>query len=675
MPFKSDGTQLFHKLADRGYTIIPIAPQSKVPSRWNGDKWLPLKNWPKITNDNATIDTWCTWPAPGVGFVTGGLIGLDLDITHKPMLIDITKQIDNIVGISPLQRQGRAPKLMLLYRTQDHIPKLYSTAYSLPPHPKNQIEILGHGQQFVAYGTHPDTKNPYTWLYKEPTDYNFKDLPLITTKQIQLIFKAYDEIALAYGATPISAGGTNTETHKPSLTLHDTRKLAKEALSCIPNDDLHYDEWVRIGLAIKAAFPEDEGEALQLWLDFSEKSHKFNAQTAEDKFSTFHPKTIGAATLYYLATKHGWTNHIPQSEPEDDFGPVPETAAIKKPSRLFAIKFNDITLDTNHTPLIRGVIDQGAMSVMYGESNTGKTFVALDMAFHIAAGLPWNNHRTTQGAVLYVAAEGGRGAKCRMLALRKVHATNDVPLFLVPCPVDLRRPDADTKPLIALAKTFNVNFALVVVDTLSRALSGGNENSSDDMGAYVMNADRIREATHAHVMTVHHAGKDTSKGARGHSLLRAATDTEIEIADNQLKITKQRDMEMLQSSNFTLTTHDLGTTAEGDPITSCTVSWDATIIGDFTEAQDIDYRQLDLLMGLQAAHAQIPAAESIQRKLWFETAFRSGIWPDNFDTAKRYMERAKNILIDKSYVSARGKNGFKLLRIPDKPCKEFDIFS
>ncbi len=671
MPNTTDGTKLFHNLANRGYTVIPIAPSSKVPSRWDGTKWLPLKNWPKITNNTAVIDKWCSWPSPGVGFVTGSLIGLDLDITHKPMLIELIKQIDNIVGLSPLQRQGRAPKLMLLYRTEDHISKLYSTAYGLPDHPKNQIEVLGHGQQFVAYGVHPDTQQPYTWLYKEPLDIPLKAIPLITAEQIRQIFIAFNDIALHLNATLISAGATNTESHKSSTSLSDSRRLAKEALSHIPNDDLHYDEWVRIGLAIKSAFPEDE--ALQLWLDFSEKSHKFNSRIAEDKFATFKPKTIGAATLYYLATKHGWQEH-PRSEPEDDFGFVPETTPTKTP-RLFAIKFNDIALDTNHTPLIRGVIDQGAMSVMYGESNTGKTFIALDMAFHIAAGLPWNNHRTTQGAVLYVAAEGGRGAKCRMLALRRVHSAGDVPLFLVPCPIDLRRPDADTKPLITLAKTFNIDFSLVVIDTLSRALAGGNENSSDDMGAYVMNADRIREATRAHVMTVHHAGKDTSKGARGHSLLRAATDTEIEIADNQLKITKQRDMEMLQPSNFTLTPHDLGVSAEGDPITSCTVSWDAVVVGDFSEAEELNYRELDLLMALQVAHAYVPAMETVQRKIWYETAFRSGIWPPNMATAKIYMDKVRSVLIAKGYVSARERNSFKLLKIPDKKHVEIDLFS
>ena len=68
------------------------------------------------------------------------------------------------------------------------------------------------------------------------------------------------------------------------------------------------------------------------------------------------------------------------------------------------------------------------------------------------------------------------------------------------------------------------------------------------MGALVCNTDRVREATGAHVNYVHHTGKDTAKGSRGHSLLVAATDTEIEVArvnkesPSTARVTKQRDL-------------------------------------------------------------------------------------------------------------------------------------
>ena len=71
--------------------------------------------------------------------------------------------------------------------------------------------------------------------------------------------------------------------------------------------------------------------------------------------------------------------------------------------------------------------------------------------------------------------------------------------------------------------------ALIVVDTLSRAMAGANENTSEDMSQFIKNCDILRNISNAHLMIVHHTGKDAAKGARGSSALKAALDTEIEL--------------------------------------------------------------------------------------------------------------------------------------------------
>jgi hypothetical protein len=113
-----------------------------------------------------------------------------------------------------------------------------------------------------------------------------------------------------------------------------------------------------------------------------------------------------------------------------------------------------------------------------------------------------------------------------------------------------------------------IGVALVVIDTLSRAMQGGNENASEHMGAFVINVDKLRIATGAHVMIVHHSGKDKAKGARGHSLLRAATDTEIEVEAGQVKATKQRDLELPKPMPFRLESIEIGRDSEGEVVTS-----------------------------------------------------------------------------------------------------------
>ena len=98
-------------------------------------------------------------------------------------------------------------------------------------------------------------------------------------------------------------------------------------------------------------------------------------------------------------------------------------------------------------------------------------------------------------------------------------------MAIVPCPIDLLRPNGDTEELIDLIEEVSRNkgnVKLVIIDTLSRALSGGNENSPDDMGNLVKHLDKIRHTLKTHLCIIHHSGKDRAKGARGHSLLRAS---------------------------------------------------------------------------------------------------------------------------------------------------------
>ena len=169
-----------------------------------------------------------------------------------------------------------------------------------------------------------------------------------------------------------------------------------------------------------------------------------------------------------------------------------------------------------------------------------KTAASLSLTAELmqADNREWRGRRVRHGAVVYIAAEGGLGIEERLTAYRLHHGVEaaGVPLYVIPEPIDLCKSDADvtllTKRLGDLPKEPAIE--LIVVDTLSRALAGGNENGADDMGAFVRHCDRLRAECRAHVMIIHHAGKDEGRGARGHSLLRAATDTEIEVTKSEV---------------------------------------------------------------------------------------------------------------------------------------------
>jgi hypothetical protein len=177
-----------------------------------------------------------------------------------------------------------------------------------------------------------------------------------------------------------------------------------------------------------------------------------------------------------------------------------------------------------------------------------------------------------------VAAEGGTRIRKRLAALKRHHSVTSQPLFaLVRYPIDLRSSDANLKELIALIAAAETEIGepcvWVIVDTLSRALAGGDENSPVDMGRIVNAADAIRDATCAHFTFVHHTGKDAARGARGHSLLRAATDTEIEVTQAAVTVTKQRDMERDFALGFQLRDISVGEDPNGMPINSAVVEW------------------------------------------------------------------------------------------------------
>jgi hypothetical protein len=254
------------------------------------------------------------------------------------------------------------------------------------------------------------------------------------------------------------------------------------------------------------------------------------------------------------------------------------TEATAKPPRLFSLSCDEgaaLALTHGAEPLIDGLIDCNAMSVIYGESNSGKSFSEMDKDFHIAADMPWAGRAVKQGAVVWVAAEGGRGVYKRLAALVRHYKRQGVPLFVVPCPVNLRRGDADVKPLIDLIKKIEADcgqkVVKVTIDTLSRVLDGGDENSSVDMGHLVKHFDAIRAAVDCHLAVVHHSGKDRARGARGHSALRAATDTVVEVADRCMTATKQRDLEGDIALQFKLHPIRIGIDSRGKEVTSCWV--------------------------------------------------------------------------------------------------------
>jgi len=280
----------------------------------------------------------------------------------------------------------------------------------------------------------------------------------------------------------------------------------------------------------------------------------------------------------------------PQAQPLTEFDEGYQAPAVKESLTTDGVEMQLLNfVQASNLPdweppheLIEGMLIERTMSVVYGDSNTGKSFLVLDMAAHVSIGLPWFGRQVKRGAVLYLAAESPKSIQNRSRALAEKLNVKLDNLFITDCPVDIFDENGDTKAIVdttkAIESHYGVKIVLIVVDTLARAMGGGDENATKDMGVLVQHSDMIKDRTDAHIMFIHHTGKDQSRGARGSSALRAATDTEIEVSDagngapKEFKVTKQRDLDGKgEVYGFNLTKVNLGLSNFGALLTTCYV--------------------------------------------------------------------------------------------------------
>lgn len=245
-----------------------------------------------------------------------------------------------------------------------------------------------------------------------------------------------------------------------------------------------------------------------------------------------------------------------------------QTRASEIEARLVPLADIEPVLTLNH--MVKGWLSRRGLSMLYGPSNAGKTFVALDLAMHVAANRPWRGCRVNGGAVLYIAAEGGAGVRNRLAAFKRERPDMAAaPFTLLPVGLDLHS-QGDALAVCEIIP--DVAPALVVIDTLARSMGSGDENTAKDAAMFVKSCDLIREAIGAHVMVVHHTGKDEDRGARGSSALRAAVDTEIAVtSEGEIICKKQRDMPYAETLNFALRSVVLGMDEDGEPVSSAVV--------------------------------------------------------------------------------------------------------
>ncbi len=335
------------------------------------------------------------------------------------------------------------------------------------------------------------------------------------------------------------------------------------------------------------------------------------------------------------------------------------------PPLPLSVAFAD-DLPDNFVPpdeLVEGVITACDGSILYGDSNSGKTFFVIDMACAIARGVDWMGRKTEQGLVLYLAAESPSSVRRRLQAYQNHHGLRVPNFAIVQSPIDLFIGDADTDAIIQTVRMIEqqrgVKVRLIIGDTLARLSAGANENAGQDMGLVVRRFDRIRSECQAHFMMIHHNGKNIAAGARGWSGVRAAVDTEIEVTASTThrcaEITKQRDLPTKgERIGFELEKVELGQTKWGKPATSCVVVAANAPDKSKSKSMTVSQRQGMSSYHLAAASAGILDADGKFVGLHLESwryKFYEISTADSQDAKKKAFQRVRDALVGRGDLS------------------------
>lgn len=294
-------------------------------------------------------------------------------------------------------------------------------------------------------------------------------------------------------------------------------------------------------------------------------------------------KIAGELGCKWVEMPAGWpdnsdVNDLAQREGHDVLAALldaPKAVTVTTPAapRFEVLTAAQVVAQPPQHHLIKKTIPANSVGAFVGASGSAKSFLVLHALHAISDGESWFDLRTRPGLVLYIGLEGGAGIANRVRALNTTGKTCDNLRFMV---TGLNiRDELDRVELVDTIKATGLTFVAIAIDTLARSSPGADENSGQDMGQIIAALTDIQQQLGATVIAVHHTGKDSTKGPRGHSSLLAALDFAIEVRrDGDLRewqLVKAKDAADGDIHPFSLRVVELGDDEDGDKITSCIV--------------------------------------------------------------------------------------------------------
>lgn len=502
--------------------------RGKTPGTKGRDGLWSSFDWSHYESTEDDLPRWAAMGA-GVGIKTGiadntcgpdsvvSLIAIDADTLNQDYAVIIRDEITARFGRLPV-RVGQAPKALYLLIVDGKVP------YSRIEFGDERVEVLTEGRQFVAEGVHPKTGKPYTWPRGVP---NIADIPNVDPEQVTALLEALRTKLPA--ASKVITEGAGADVGQEGLK--GDLDLVRKAVRATPNTSASFpsrESYLQYGYAIKAALPDDEPAAFDLFSDWCSRWDDGENEPdviAADWRRMKPPFRRGAPWLYELAGAEAiWFEPIPEiglnpfdiqpTEPRDDVYPLLRIGEIiDRPPPVFLVD--------RHIPEV-------SLGFLYSDPGAGKSFLALDVGLSLAYALDkWHGdgiHAPDDTAVVYIAAEGSYGFRNRIRAWMRARGFTDQAkrFLMIEKTINFMKPEDVEKLLRTVRSIDGLRACLIVVDTVSRALPGSDENLQKEMSLFVEACDKLKSAFRCSVLGIHHAGK--SGDMRGSTVLRGAGD-------------------------------------------------------------------------------------------------------------------------------------------------------
>jgi hypothetical protein len=271
-------------LLRNGYEPIPIVGK---------ETWITGWTTGEITEERIIAETCRNRRYANTGLRSGRLVGIDIDLVDREQVSILLEIADALLGHTPLRRFGSKGQ-MLLYRLVDEpIGKMViRRAKTETENARPLVEIFGQGGQFVAYGTHPDTKRPYRWLEKgkEPLTVPFPDLPPVTGKDLRELRQAFVEVLTAYGyEIESSERRTSTSPQPVTAKIEDARDITQLFLDLIGGLRTNQKPSGWINFACPSCRHDDDRSGFRVLSDGGFEFHCFHGGCEYNKTTGWRP--------------------------------------------------------------------------------------------------------------------------------------------------------------------------------------------------------------------------------------------------------------------------------------------------------------------------------------------------------------------------------------------------